>query len=48
MTETEMMSGFTVLMADDVADDRFLMKHACMEIRSCGDLHFVEDGNEEM
>jgi CheY-like chemotaxis protein len=48
MTETEMMSSFVVLMADDDDDDRFLTEQACLAIRSCGDLRFVEDGEELM
>jgi CheY-like chemotaxis protein len=47
MTETEMMRSFTVLMADDDANDRFLTEQACLGI-SCGDLRFVEDGEELM
>jgi CheY-like chemotaxis protein len=42
------MSCFTVLMADDDADDRFLVEQACLAVRSSGDLHFVEDGEELM
>jgi CheY-like chemotaxis protein len=34
-------------MADDDANDRFLTEQACLGI-SCGDLRFVEDGEELM
>jgi len=42
------MGCFTVLMADDDPDDRFLTEQACRELMSCGDLRFVEDGEELM
>jgi CheY-like chemotaxis protein len=42
------MSCFTVLMADDDDDDRFLMEQTCLEVRSFEDLRFVEDGEELM
>jgi CheY-like chemotaxis protein len=42
------MSCFTVLMAEDDPDDRFLAEQAFREIESCGDLRFVEDGEELM
>jgi CheY-like chemotaxis protein len=48
MMEDEGMSCFTVLMADDDADDRFLFEQAFLELESCGDLRFVEDGEELM
>lgn len=41
MTETKMMSSFTVLMADDDDDDRFLTKKAFRELGSFRDLLFV-------
>jgi two-component system, response regulator len=40
------MSNFTILMAEDDPDDRFLMEQAFLEIGYCADLHFVEDGEE--
>ena len=42
------MGRFTILMADDDPDDRFLTQEACRELMSCGDLRFVEDGEELM
>jgi CheY-like chemotaxis protein len=39
---------FTVLMAEDDPDDRFVMKEAFRQIGNCGDLRFVEDGEELM
>jgi CheY-like chemotaxis protein len=42
------MPDFTILMADDDPDDRFLMEQAFLEIRTAGDLRFVEDGEELM
>lgn len=42
------MSPFTVLIAEDDSDDRFLMEQAFLEIRTDGDLRFVEDGEEVM
>jgi CheY-like chemotaxis protein len=35
-------------MADDDADDRFLFEQAFGELESCGDLRFVEGGEELM
>ena len=46
MMETKRMSPFTVLIAEDDSDDRFLMEQAFLEIRTDGDLRFVEDGEE--
>jgi CheY-like chemotaxis protein len=40
------MTSFTVLMAEDDPDDRFLMEQAFLELQSRGDLRFVEDGEE--
>jgi CheY-like chemotaxis protein len=40
------MTPFTVLMAEDDPDDRFLMEQAFRDIKSAGDLRFVEDGEE--
>jgi CheY-like chemotaxis protein len=37
---------FTVLMAEDDPDDRFLIEQVFRELESCGDLRFVEDGEE--
>jgi CheY-like chemotaxis protein len=42
------MSRFTVLMAEDDPDDRFLMEQAFLEVGTAGDLRFVEDGEELM
>jgi CheY-like chemotaxis protein len=42
------MSSFTVLMAEDDPDDRFLMEQAFLEIGNGADLRFVEDGEELM
>jgi len=42
------VSCFTLLMADDDPDDRFMTEQACLEVMSCGDLRFVEDGEELM
>lgn len=39
---------FTVLMAEDDPDDRFLAEQAFTEVRSKGELRFVEDGEELM
>ncbi len=47
MMEDENMA-FTILMAEDDPDDRFLMEHALGEIGACTDLRFVEDGEELM
>jgi CheY-like chemotaxis protein len=40
------MTPFTVLMAEDDPDDRFLLEQAFLELQSRGDLRFVEDGEE--
>ncbi len=48
MMETERISSFTVLMAEDDPDDRFLMEQAFLEIGNHADLPFVEDGEELM
>jgi CheY-like chemotaxis protein len=48
VVEAERMSCFTLLMADDDPDDRFLTQEACRELMNCGDLRFVEDGEELM
>jgi CheY-like chemotaxis protein len=42
------MPDFTILMADDDPDDRFLMEQALGELRTCIDFRFVEDGEELM
>ena len=42
------MTRFTVLMAEDDPDDRFIMEQALREIESGGDLRFVVDGEELM
>jgi CheY-like chemotaxis protein len=41
-------SPITILMADDDADDRLMMRDALEENRLANDLHFVEDGEELM
>jgi CheY-like chemotaxis protein len=46
--EAEQMSDFTILMAEDDPDDRFLMEQTVLEIGFAGDLRFVEDGEELM
>jgi CheY-like chemotaxis protein len=46
--EAERTSTFTILMAEDDPDDRFLMEQAFMDLGSGGDLRFVEDGEELM
>jgi CheY-like chemotaxis protein len=48
MMSSSGVSCFTLLMADDDPDDRFLTQEACRELMSCGDLRFVEDGEELM
>jgi len=42
------LSCFTLLMADDDPDDRFLMEQVCRDHINCGKLRFVEDGEELM
>jgi CheY-like chemotaxis protein len=44
--ENEKVPDFTILMAEDDPDDRFLMEQAFLEIGTAGDLRFVEDGEE--
>jgi len=44
----DMLSSFTLLMAEDDPDDRFLAEQACRDLKNCGDLRFVEDGEELM
>jgi CheY-like chemotaxis protein len=48
MMEAERMSCFTILMAEDDPDDRFLMEQAFGELGTDADLRFVEDGEELM
>jgi CheY-like chemotaxis protein len=48
MMETELMSSFTILMAEDDPDDRFIMEQALRELGTDADLRFVEDGEELM
>jgi CheY-like chemotaxis protein len=48
MMEAERMSSFTILMAEDDPDDRFLLKQALRELGADADLRFVEDGEELM
>ncbi len=40
------MTRFTILMAEDDPDDRFVMKHAFQDIEFVIDLRFVKDGEE--
>jgi len=40
--------AFTIVMADDDAEDRMLAKEALAEAHLADDLHFVEDGTELM
>jgi CheY-like chemotaxis protein len=40
------MPFFTVLIADDDPDDRFLLGLAFGELQGVGELHFVEDGEQ--
>jgi len=42
------MGCFTILMADDDPDDRFLAEQAFRELGNGGDLRFVQDGEELM
>jgi CheY-like chemotaxis protein len=42
------MGNFTILMAEDDPDDRFLMKQALRELGTSAELRFVEDGEELM
>ena len=44
----ERVDCYTVLMADDDPDDRFLMEQALEELGTCVDYRFVEDGEELM
>jgi CheY-like chemotaxis protein len=44
----ERMHDFTILMAEDDPDDRFLMEQALGEVVTSPDLRFVEDGEELM
>ena len=44
MIGLERKSGFTIVMADDDADDRFLLEQAFLELGNDGDLRFVKDG----
>ena len=46
--ETERMTEFTILMAEDDPDDRFFMAQAIRDLGTCADLRFVEDGEELM
>ena len=38
--------SFTILVADDDPDDRFLLGLAFEELQGVGELHFVEDGEQ--
>jgi CheY-like chemotaxis protein len=46
--EAERMPDFTILMAEDDPDDRFLLERALLETETFVDLRFVEDGEELM
>jgi CheY-like chemotaxis protein len=46
--KAERMHDFTILMAEDDPDDRFLMKQALGEFVPSPDLRFVENGEELM
>jgi CheY-like chemotaxis protein len=48
MVEAAGMDDFTILMADDDADDRFLFEQAFLKLGNGGELCFVEDGEELM
>jgi CheY-like chemotaxis protein len=48
MMGAERMSCFTILMAEDDPDDRFILGQAFRELGTGGDLRFVEDGEELM
>jgi CheY-like chemotaxis protein len=48
LLEADLMACFTILMAEDDPDDRFLMEQALGELGTCVDLRFVEDGEELM
>jgi CheY-like chemotaxis protein len=48
MTKAGGMSGFTILMAEDDPDDRFLVEQAFLDLGRRVDLRFVEDGEELM
>jgi CheY-like chemotaxis protein len=39
-------SSFTILVADDDPDDRFLLGEAFGELQGTGKMHFVEDGEQ--
>jgi hypothetical protein len=41
--KTDQTGCFTILMAEDDPDDRFVMEEAFQQFGSCGDLRFVED-----
>jgi CheY-like chemotaxis protein len=40
--------SFTILVADDDPDDRFLLGEVFKELPGVGELHFVEDGEQLM
>ncbi len=46
MVMTESGKSFTILMADDDADDCLLVRHAIRETKHTCDLRFVRDGEE--
>ena len=46
--KADQTSCFTILMAEDDPDDRFMMEQAFRDLGSSGDLRFVEDGEELM
>jgi len=46
--DAERTTRFTILMAEDDPDDRFLLKEALREVGSSDDLRFVDDGEDLM
>jgi two-component system, response regulator len=46
MDKTDKVKTITILVADDDADDRMMIKEALEENRLANDLRFVEDGEE--
>ena len=46
--DTAKKAFFTILMADDDSDDRFMAKEAFLDLGNDGEMRFVEDGEELM
>ncbi len=46
--DSDTQPAFTILVADDDPDDRFLLGEAFEEIQGAGERHFVEDGEQLM